>query len=100
LSVAYYVVFEKEIPGFDPSVNGKAAAGAADLLDALAKRRSVPTLMSYFSVSAEEVAALAADHGLDPGQAPAEKWFSAEDGLKTIDAIIEEGKRNSLMSVF
>jgi hypothetical protein len=95
LSAAWYIALEREIPGFGPSVNGKAVAKAGAILDTLAKKKGVPTLMSFFSAS-PELAGFAEDHGVKLEQQPPEKWFSAEDGLGTVNSIIEEGEKRQL----
>lgn len=90
MSVAWYIVLEREIPGFDHAVNGKALAKAGDQLEALAKDNKLPTLISFFSISPDELAGFAADHGVAlEQQASQEKWFSAEDGLNTINALLD-----------
>lgn len=96
LSVAWYIVLEREIFGFDHAVNGKALAKAGDQLDSLAKAKSLPTLMSFFSASPEELTGFASDHGLALDQPPPEKWFSADDGLKTISGLLDEAENHKL----
>ena len=96
MSVAWYIVLEREIPGFDHAVNGKAAAKAGEQLDSIADERSVPNLMSFFSISAEELAGLAGDHGASLTKPAPEKWFSADDGLKTLNGLIEGAEKHKL----
>jgi hypothetical protein len=98
LSAAWYIALEREIPGFDPFVNGKAVAQGGEKLDTLAKQKGVPTLMSFFSVSPEELVGFAEDHGVKLKQQSSEKWFSAEDGLNTVNSLIEEGEKRQLDS--
>ena len=88
MSVAWYVVLEHDIPGFDHTVNGKAVAKVGDLLDSVAKEKSLPTLMSFFSISPDELDGCASDHGVSLKQPPSEKWFSADEGLKTINGLL------------
>ena len=64
MSVAWYIVLEREIRGFDHFVNGKAVAKAGDRLDSLAKEKGLPTRMSFFSISAEALTTFAEDHGV------------------------------------
>jgi hypothetical protein len=97
LSVAWYILLERKIPGFDHRfVNGKAVAKAGEMLESIAKNNGVPTLMSFFSMSPGEVEGLAEEHGVKLKQQPAEKWFSAEDGLVTVKFIIGEGEKGHL----
>jgi hypothetical protein len=88
---SYYIVLEKDIPNFDVYVNGNALAKESDSLEKLAKKIGVTTVLSFFSVSPEEVNSL-----LEEGQTieslgikvPAKKWFSAKDGLNTVRKLI------------
>lgn len=80
MSVAWYIVLEREVPGFDHAVNGKAVAKAGDQLDSIADKKSLPSMMSFFSISPEELAGFAGDGGSLEKPA-AERWFSADDGL-------------------
>lgn len=93
MSVAYYIVLEREVAGFDNGINGKAIAHAGDVLEILAKEASVRPLMEFFSASADELAGVAEDHGIDlKGKGvrlPAEQWFPAEEGLKTVSALTD-----------
>lgn len=96
MSVAWYIVLEREIPGFDHAVNGKAVARAGDQLDSLADEKGLPTLMSFFSISAEELAGFAGDHGVSLKKPAPEKWFSADDGLKTLNGLIDAAEEHKL----
>src|SRR5712692_5966409 len=80
MSSAYYVVLERKIPGFDEQVNGKALASAGELLDALAQKAGVQSLMEFFSVVPEEVAGLFEGEGLDLVKLPSEKWSPCRGG--------------------
>ena len=96
MSVAWYVVLENNIPGFDPAVDGKALARAGDMLESIAKDKGVRPLMGYFSTSPEEISGFLEDHGATFEKAPPEEWFTAEEGLKTVNALLEEGERRQL----
>lgn len=97
MSAAWYIALERVIPGFDPLVNGKALSRAGEILDSIAKDRGVRPLMGFFSTSPEVLAGFAADQGVALKQpTPSEKWFSAEDGLETVKAMIEEGEKRQL----
>jgi len=89
MSSAYYIVLERKIEGFDEQVNGKPLANAGESLDPLARQAGVQTLMEFFSVVPEEVAGLFEDEGLDLPKLPSEAWFSAEDGLKSVRALLQ-----------
>jgi len=94
MSVALYVVLEQEIPGFNHSVNGKALGRAASVLDALAAEIGVQPLMEFFSASPEELVGFAESQGVNLKENatrwPTERWFPAEDGLKTVRALTQE----------
>lgn len=98
MSVAWYIVLEREIPGSETFINGKALGHASELLDSLATHAGVLPLSGFFSASTEELTGFAADHGMDLkelGTVPAEKWFLPEDGLTTLGALMkaaESGK--------
>ena len=96
MSVAWYVILERDIPGFDQAVNGKAVAKVGDLLDSVAKEKNLPTLMSFFSISPDELTGFASDHGVSLNQPPPEKWFSADDGLKTINGLHDYAENQKL----
>jgi hypothetical protein len=97
MSAAFYIVLEREIPGFDTGVNGKALSRADKILDTLAEQAGVQPFMHFFSASPEKLAAFAEGEGIDVQDKtfPPERWFSAEDGLKTVDALLRvaESKR-------
>src|SRR6266478_4355401 len=85
---SYYIVLEKTIPNFDVYVNGNMLAKESDALERLAKKIGVRPLLSFCSVSPEEVTSVAGDEGETierlGGKAPREQWFNAEDGLTTV----------------
>jgi len=96
MSVAWYIVLERKIEGFDPLLNGKAVARAGKELDKLAKAAGVTPLMKFFSAARDELAEFAADHGMDlKGKAAesSEQWFPAEDGLRTVHALLESAEK-------
>jgi|SRR5579885_644877 hypothetical protein len=93
MSVAWYVVLEREIPGFDPFVNGKALAKAGDALDAIAKRSGVKPILSFFSLT-PEMAAFAENEGALPSKVE-ETWYMAGEGLKTVRMLLQELEQNS-----
>ena len=90
MSSALYIVPEREIPGFDHSVNGKALAGS-EQLDELAERAGVKPLMAFFSQDPEEAEGFLEAEGIEmpPGGLPDEQWFSPEEGLATVRALLQ-----------
>lgn len=88
---ALYIVTEKEIPGFDPYVNGKALSKASDELDLLALAANVRPLMNFFSISPDDAAAILDEAGDEELLITAEQWFSPEEGLVTVRALLASG---------
>jgi hypothetical protein len=93
---ALYIVLEKEIPGLELCVDGKALSRSEKQLDRLAKRLRVTPLMDFFSANADELtnflegefeAAEGSAHSI-PEVSP-ERWFDARDGLATVRALRE-----------
>jgi hypothetical protein len=89
---SYYIALERTIPNFDVYVNGNMLAKESDALERLAKKTGVRPLLSFFSVSPEEVTSVVGDDGETierlGGKAPREQWFNAEDGLTTVRKLI------------
>jgi len=96
LSLAWYIVLERTIPGTESFVNGKAVATVGELLTSFAKQECVPTLMSFFSVAPTTLAALAENHGITLEKPRTEKWFTADEGLKTLKVLIDEAEKHRL----
>ena len=113
----YFILSETPIEGFDLFGDAGALAQASDWLDQLAEAAGVRPLMDYFSMDPDEVDALFdgldltpeagtaiqdpddpdsddqddddlddSDPRLEPAQP--EEWFTAEEGLTTIRALI------------
>ena len=89
---AFYIVLQERIPGVDAAgLDNFALSKHSDKLDTLAKQADVTPLMNFFSADPEEMAGLLGEHGAGvriPVQIPEEKWFSPEDGLQTIGALL------------
>lgn len=89
MSVACYVVLDRDDPGFDTFVNGKAVAQALDDLDALCCGQGLPTLESFMGQSMEEIEdLLGEDIDLPDGDDGAAQWFDPADGIALIDALV------------
>jgi len=89
MGTALYIALEKTLPDVDTMIDGKMLSKAEKQLAKAAKRLGVRPLMDFFSTSADEAADLLGEDvaGID---IPAAQWFSAEDGLKTIDRLLAE----------
>ena len=85
-----YPVFETDIPGAQPhlSVSGRALSDELETLEKLTEAIHIPSLMHFFSTSAEEVAGLM---GLEEGEMPRfpveEEWFSPSEALLSVRAL-------------
>ncbi len=94
-----YIVLERKIPNTDAYVNGSSLSKNNKVLESMAKKLDVTTLMSFFSASKDELASL-----MEEGSSEAainnpkfdEKWFTAEDGLKTVHALLKSTDESSL----
>ena len=83
MGAALYIALEREIPDFDPFLNGKALSQASDELDSIATSLGVRPLMGFFSADPEMAAEF-----LDEGtEIPPQSWFPASDGLATVRAL-------------
>ena len=89
MGAALYIALENKISGLDTIIDGKMLNRAEKQLAEVAQRLGVRPLMDFFSTSADEAADLLGDDvaGIE---IPAAEWFSAEEGLKTIDALLAE----------
>jgi hypothetical protein len=76
--------------------SGKALARETDRLDTAARARRVEPLTALLSESQAALAAQLKEQGFDPTKMrlPAEIWFSATDGLKTVRALIDHVTAN------
>ena len=94
MGVALYIALEKQIPNFDAVIDGKMLSKSEKQLAAAAKRLGVRPLMQFFSTSAEEAEDLLGEEvaGMD---IPAARWFSPEEGLKTIEALLADAETSA-----
>lgn len=98
MSVALFIVPEREIEGFDHFVNGKYISHESDAkLNKFCKKIGVPSLYKYCSQNPDELADLIEGEGVDvPDDLPPLEWFDASEGIRTIQAMLNElGKGNS-----
>jgi hypothetical protein len=100
LSLAWYIALERNIPGLDHRVDGKALAHASNVLDGIARQAGVEPLMSFFSICPsdlpEELQILNLGKNAKLAEKLTEKWFSADEGLKTIHALLAAAQSNGL----
>ena len=91
MAASLYIVVEGEDPGFDIFVNGHAIAREEDALERLAKKLNVQPLLAFFSADQNSMATLLDGGAGDPEWAktlPPPQWFSADDGLETVTALL------------
>jgi hypothetical protein len=92
MSASMYIVVEGEDPGYDIFVNGHALARNEDALEKLAMRLNVKPLLEFFSADQNSMALLLEEGAGDPEWAktlPPPQWFSPEDGLVTVRALLD-----------
>jgi hypothetical protein len=89
MSVALFIVTEREVPGLETDVNGKAL-GRSNRLDKLAKQAGVRPLMDFFSEDPEEAVEMAEELGrpVPAGGFPPVEWHTAVDGLVTVRGLL------------
>jgi hypothetical protein len=95
VSSALFIVLAREIPGIDASsVGGKFLARNLEWLDEAAKMLVVRPLSELISVNPEDAAAFLEGEGQDATDLafPPEQWFDAEEGLRTIEALLQHVK--------
>ncbi len=92
MGVAHYVVLEKEIPGLDTEMSGKALASAQDNIYKLCGKLKLTPLMDYYSFDSAELAEYLGDepNEADSEDAEPEEWFDAQLGLNTVDSLVME----------
>jgi hypothetical protein len=89
MSTAFFIVLDKEDPGFDTMVNGKFLSRDSKGLGKVARSLGIPTLDDYVSYSPDEARAMMADLGTDPDtiesmDLPEQKWFQPQEGLDLV----------------
>ena len=91
MAASMYIVVEGEDPGFDIFVNGRALARHEDALERLAVSVGVRPLIDFFSADENSMALLIEEGAGDQElirRLPPPQWYSPEDGLKTITALL------------
>ena len=94
MAQAIAITLEKElreaVAAYAKAGSGRALARESDRLDFAARRCSVAQPTSLLSESQAALIAQLQAEGFDPAKMrlPAEQWFPAADGLKTVRALI------------
>ena len=104
MSSALYIVLDREVPGLDTFMNGKALAAAEEVVTANCERLGVRDLWSFYSVDPLDVADPLDDledfGDLDVREGPTvEAWFPPTDGLTTIRALREALRGKTVSAV-
>lgn len=89
MCAALYIVTEREIPGFDTFVSGKALSRAEPQLAAIAAQLGVTPLLEFCSIGSEDASAFLEAEGVDAGDVEfsPEAWFEADAGLASVNAV-------------
>ena len=91
MAASMYIVVEGEDPGFDIFVNGRSLARHEDALERLALRLGVRPLIEFFSAD-ENSMSLLIEEGAGKQdlirRLPPPQWYSPEDGLRTVRALL------------
>ena len=86
MGVAYFPVLERELEGFDISIDGKMLARIMDdSFRAYTESLGVKPLIDFFGFDP----AVLEDFDIEADASMTEKWFSAAEGLVTIEALIK-----------
>ena len=84
MSVAFFIVTEREVEGLETFVNGKAIAKVSDKeMQKLCTVAGVKSIYDFVSADPEELAEFLGDEGADESEElPAEQWFEPQEGLE------------------
>jgi hypothetical protein len=87
MGAAYYIVLEKQIEGLDTMMDGKRLSKNIESLDAVARELGILPLTSFTSMDAGAIKTIFGDDA-EGIEVPPMIQFSAEDGLKTVRALL------------
>ena len=84
MSVAFFIVTEREVEGLETFVNGKAIAKVSDkAMRDICTSAGVKSIYDFVSADPEELAEVLGDEGAEETESlPAEQWFAPEEGLE------------------
>jgi hypothetical protein len=91
MAASMYIVVEGEDPGFDIFVNGRSLARHEDALERLALRLGVRPLIEFFSADENSMSLLIEEGAGNQDlirRLPPPQWYSPEDGLRTVRALL------------
>src|SRR5262249_27527424 len=92
MSAAFFIVLDREDPGFDTTVNGKFLSQDAKRLEKIAKSLGIRPLDQYVSYSPEEAREMMEDMDVDPEEVegmdlPALTWYDPQEGLNWVNKV-------------
>ena len=97
MGAALYITLENEDAGVDNFVDGKALSRVEDHLVAVAHELGVRPLMEFYSMSEEDFLEEARQFntlaGVTDPSPYQEQWFTAEEGLSTLRALLSYVQR-------
>ena len=99
MAASMYIVVEGEDPGFDIFVNGRALARNEDALEKLALRLGVRPMIEFFSADENSMSLLIEEGAGNPDlirRLPPPQWYSGDEGLATVDALLAELEKEPL----
>jgi len=92
VGAALYIALEEPVADVDGTVDGKAISRADSELAKLAQQLGVRPVMDFFSMSRKQFEAEAEQFntlaGLSSVPPHEEEWFTADEGLRTIRALM------------
>jgi len=99
MSTAYFIVLDRKVRGFDPSVNGKALAHESKRLDKVAKELGLRALDDFVSYSPEEFREMMEGLGADEDEVagmtvPEQQWFAPKEGLAWVAKVTANVRAN------
>jgi hypothetical protein len=99
MSVAFFIVLDRQDPGFDTMVNGKYLARDAERLAGIARSLGMPALEDYVSYAPDEARAMMEDLGAAPedieaAELPEQRWFDAQEGLDLVAKLADHVRTN------
>lgn len=92
MSIAYYIVLDKNDQNVNTYVHSEEIARAADTLDAIATRLSMPTLDDFVSMSREELDDMLQAEDEIPVMEP--NWFSPAQGIVFFERLAKHLQAN------
>ncbi len=90
MGAALFIHLERDIPDFDPFVNGKAVARETDAIERALESLGNASLFDFFSVSDDEAALMFDDVDDDfVPEVPDDAWHAATVGLLLFNSLVE-----------